>query len=451
MSLHEDIKAFIDGELSPGRAAEVRAALDSDPALKKEYQEMKSISEKLSSLVRQPQVMGAEKALANAAPRRRLRWVEGLVAAAALVVLAMVLFPTFAQSKFSAKRAAFNDSGADAVAGETPFTNGRAQKRMEGVDKQLGAASTPYSANELRQFESSSGSPKDVDTGVGNKARDAGRGASTGETTGGGGRMPETLTSKPLAHSPSTLAAKVLDEERYRSEAGRLVIKDATFSIQVASVKKAMDDATQFAKVQGGYVESSSVSDSEDVPKPSGSMVLRVPQKNFETIVSRLRSAGRVTSENSSGDDVTAEVADIEARVKTLTAQEESYRALLRNAKKTTDILEITDRISEIRQEIESYNAQRLTMARLAALSTISVQFTEEKKASDAPKPNNWFEDTKVSAMLMLKGVGRFVAQAATYLFVLVPVWLPVVLFLLWFRRRGMVSAPLSSAGEGKG
>jgi hypothetical protein len=146
-------------------------------------------------------------------------------------------------------------------------------------------------------------------------------------------------------------------------------------------------------------------------------------------------------SENSSDQDVTAQVADIEARIKTLKTEEESYRELLRHADKVGDILDIKERISVVRQQIESYDAQRLTMKRLAVLSTITVQFEEEAKATDEPKPDDWFEDTKLSAILMLKGIGKFFAQAGTFLFVLSPVWLPALLFALWFRRRALTPA----------
>ncbi|HXH60547.1 MAG TPA: DUF4349 domain-containing protein, partial [Fimbriimonadaceae bacterium] len=224
------------------------------------------------------------------------------------------------------------------------------------------------------------------------------------------------------------------------SQALRQVIKSASMIVAVSDVQKAVDDATLMVRGYGGYLESSSLDNAAGTEKPTGSMTIRIPQTNFEEALTKLRKYGRVESEQSNGDDVTAQVTDIEARIKTLKAEEDSYREILRNARKIADILELRDRISQIRQQIESYDARRLTLRRMAALSTISVRFDgpekNEPKVVGADKPDTWFKDTYATATGMLKDVGRFVAQVLTFVFVLIPVWVPLALMALWFRKR---------------
>ena len=179
-------------------------------------------------------------------------------------------------------------------------------------------------------------------------------------------------------------------------------------------------------------------------------MIIRVPEKEFDDVFLKIKSYGQIKSQRREGDDVTGTVADIDARIKTLTAEEDSYRVLLRNAKKIGDILDIKNRISQVRQQIESYVARRRTLSRLAVLSTITVRFSSEEEVEEEPvvieevKEDKWFEDTKIASLGVLKGVGKFVAQVGTFLFILVPVWLPMLLLALWFRGRALRSADAS-------
>ncbi|MEX2243898.1 MAG: DUF4349 domain-containing protein [Fimbriimonadaceae bacterium] len=408
MNEREDIKAYIDGELSSERANEVRLAIESDPALMQEYTFMKDTSSKIASLLRQPQVQGAEKALQAARPVRKFRWIEGIAVAGAVVVLGAMIFPYFAQAKLATKGGGARTNVA------TSFDADLEQADMESL------------ASDAEAKWRDEGQPRDLGGDI-----DNGLAPSMGAPT-------EILGYPRAAQDPTLSAGAPMAED---AEAlVRQVIKDGSYAFEVADVQKAVDDTTIMVKGYKGYVESNSNSGTEE-SKPRAFMTLRVPEQHYEDAITKLKSLGKLRSENTSGQDVTAKVADIEARIKTLKVEEESYRELLRHANKVGDILDIKERISVVRQQIESYDAQRLTMRRLAALSTITVQFEEEAKATDEPKPDDWFDDTKLSAILMLKGIGKFIAQAGTFLFVLSPVWLPALLFALWFRRRALTPA----------
>lgn len=69
MSLHEDLKAYLDGELSPQRADEVRAAIDADPNLRREAEQLQALSVEIRSLAGEPEVVGMERALDAIRPK----------------------------------------------------------------------------------------------------------------------------------------------------------------------------------------------------------------------------------------------------------------------------------------------------------------------------------------------------------------------------------------------
>ena len=69
MSIHDDLKAYLDGELEPGRAEEVRQAIESDPALKREAEFMRSLGDEIRAVSIDPQVYGLERALDAVQPK----------------------------------------------------------------------------------------------------------------------------------------------------------------------------------------------------------------------------------------------------------------------------------------------------------------------------------------------------------------------------------------------
>lgn len=412
--MREDIKAYIDGELAPERMEEVRKAIESDPALMQEYTEMKNISGMLQSLARQPQVKGVERTKGAIAPQRRFRWKEGIAVAATLIVIAVFAAPI-------AMRAGSGEADGVALNFDTGDANGleRELKREEAMADDEAFA---YKSKARSEGGAGAASAEMPATGV---AQDA------------FGNPGGLARQSPVAPAESTPSLADLDV--------RLVVKDASFTVKVQDIQASMDKATQLAKSLNGYIESSTMTEPEGRNmERRGYLTLRVPQGKFEKAVEQIRGYGEVKSESTSGDDVTGQVTDIEARMNTLKAEEESLRTILRKTTRIGEILEVKDRISQVRQQIESYDSQRRTLRSLASLSTISLTFTSDKKMT-SPVPDDgdeaWFQDTKEAALGVLTGIGRFVAQVATFAFILLPVWLPLLLFLLWFRKRAFSQA----------
>jgi hypothetical protein len=70
---------------------------------------------------------------------------------------------------------------------------------------------------------------------------------------------------------------------------------------------------------------------------------------------------------------VTAEHADVAARLRTKRALEQRYMALLTQAKKVSDMLEIEEKMGEVREEIESTESRLKTLNDEVNYSTITL------------------------------------------------------------------------------
>ncbi len=77
--------------------------------------------------------------------------------------------------------------------------------------------------------------------------------------------------------------------------------------------------------------------------------------------------------EKVSGQDVTEEFIDLEARIKTQKALESQFLEIMKQAHKVEDALEVQRQTAEVRTEIEKLEGRKRFLENRAILSTISV------------------------------------------------------------------------------
>jgi hypothetical protein len=203
----------------------------------------------------------------------------------------------------------------------------------------------------------------------------------------------------------------------------------------VESAQKALADAQSIITGLGGYVENSNSSQLEG-ELPTATCVFRVPCTQFDNAIQRFRKLGSVLTENIAADDVTLQYADINARLKVIRIEEQQYLTMLRAAKRTGEIMEIRDRLSQVRQQIESMDAQQKALMDQASLSTISATFEQRVAAGKPEEPSGWADETWGSAVNGLSAVGRFLGRAAIFLFVYSPLWIGAIIIYLIARKR---------------
>lgn len=118
MSVRDDLKAYLDGELPPTRMAEVREAIERDPALAREARELADLSVSIKAVAPQPAATGLDQTLA-ALQRRSTRsrgWWILVPAGLTAVLIVAIVAPTFSQAKFAAKRSGYWKEAVSAAA-----------------------------------------------------------------------------------------------------------------------------------------------------------------------------------------------------------------------------------------------------------------------------------------------------------------------------------------------
>jgi hypothetical protein len=187
---------------------------------------------------------------------------------------------------------------------------------------------------------------------------------------GGGGGGDTSAQMIPISDAELTKAAAEYAE--------RKVIRNATLSLEVDNPTDTQARLTSVAESHGGFVVSSDFKRTDTAGQPAPTVtvtvVLRVPSSQFGPAVSEIRAfAGRVKDEKTTGQDVTEEYIDLEARLRTKKALEAQFLEIMKQAHKISDALEVQSQIADVRADIERIEGRRRFLENQSALSTITV------------------------------------------------------------------------------
>jgi hypothetical protein len=109
----------------------------------------------------------------------------------------------------------------------------------------------------------------------------------------------------------------------------------------------------------------------------AGDVSFRVPAERFNEALDQLRGlAVEVDRESISGQDVTEEYVDLQARLGSLRAAEERLLEIMANAQNTADLLQAEQQLTIRQAEIESIEGRLQYLEQSVALSLINVNFT---------------------------------------------------------------------------
>ena len=239
--------------------------------------------------------------------------------------------------------------------------------------------------------------------------------------------------SKPTVSIDGVAAAKP----------SRKVIRNAEMTLDATDVPLAEQKITGLAEQLGGYTVSSErhqVSEGEGETSLTIDVTVRVPAEKFQEFLTRSRAvAARVSSETTSGQDVTEEFIDLEARIRTERALEAQYLEILKDAKSVKDALEVHAHLAEVREQIEKADGRHRFLENQTQLST--VKFSIRKFVPEIRTSGFGFvvslrraasDVVEVSAMLLsgaIRVLGILVPIAAI-------VGLPSFFLIRWLRSR---------------
>ncbi|WP_419960840.1 DUF4349 domain-containing protein [Psychrobacillus sp. BM2] len=159
----------------------------------------------------------------------------------------------------------------------------------------------------------------------------------------------------------------------------RMIIHQARISTNVKNLEKAQHNMEQKVKKYDGYIVESNVYLESDETS-TGKMVVRIPEKHFETFLSEAEAeASKVLEKNVTGQDVTEQYVDLSSRVKSKRAVEERLLAFMKDAEKTEDLLKISTDLAKIQEDIEVLVGKINYLENQTSFSTIELTMYENR------------------------------------------------------------------------
>lgn len=210
------------------------------------------------------------------------------------------------------------------------------------------------------------------------------------------------------------------DEQGLPSDA--LVVRTGDMHLEVTDLALAIASGRSAIAGLGGYVESSQESQSDGYG--FAQVTYRLPVAQWEQAIDAIRGLGTVIQGNTSSQDVTADVVDLDARLANLRATEQALQAIMDRATTIEDVLKVQRELTAVRSDIERLTAQRDGLANRAALSTLSVLY-EARAEPVAQAAGGWDFGREVdNAVASLVVISQRLASIAIWLLIVV---LPVV------------------------
>lgn len=216
-------------------------------------------------------------------------------------------------------------------------------------------------------------------------------------------------------------------------DAGRAIIRTGSVDLEVRSVVDAFEQVRVIATGAGGFVSDSTFMGGGK--NQAARLTLRVPADRFGEVVTRLRElAVEVRAISTNSRDVTGETSDLEATLRNLRAVETQYAQLLSRANTIGDVLQVQERLNQVRLQIDRTEARRALLQSQTEMSTLSVSLqplgaaTQEGTGLRGAAAEAW-----QASLDTLEEIATAAVVVAVYSWWIVPL---VVLAVVLLRRR---------------
>ncbi len=182
----------------------------------------------------------------------------------------------------------------------------------------------------------------------------------TGAVTDGGKTVNSSVTSGS-GTATGALAPKVV-------AVGTVALKVPSTHLQTV-----LGQLTVLVGHDGGYVASSKVVAGSSGESSTATIVLRVPEHRFDTLVSVVQRYGTPTSVVTNSADVTGQYVDYQSHIAALKASRTQYLAILAKAGSISSILAVQAQIDNLQTQIDELEGQRNVLVNEAAYSMLTV------------------------------------------------------------------------------
>lgn len=221
----------------------------------------------------------------------------------------------------------------------------------------------------------------------------------------------------------------------------RKIIKTASVSVRTKEYDTFMTALNQKIEQYKGYIESSEEYNYDYNSNRNSTLQLKIPAESLDKFIKELEAIGTVTSKTVTSSDITDSYINTESRIKALETEEETLLNILKKAENLSDVIQLQDRLSQVRADLDSLNAQKQSYDGMIDYSGVSLNINEVERVVEGD--GSFFGEVKEKLLNNLYDLGDFFRESAINLIAAIPyiaiigvVAVVVILIVKKVRRR---------------
>lgn len=198
-------------------------------------------------------------------------------------------------------------------------------------------------------------------------------------------------------------------------------------TIDISAETENLDDCLEGildkAQSLSGYVENQSVYNGSAYSQHryrSASLTLRIPADKEAEFTQGLSDITNVTSSSRNAEDITLQYVDTETRVTALETERDRLLELMEQAETMADLLEIENRLTDVRYELESYASRLRRYDNQVDYATIYLSVQEVQEYTPVQELTFW-QKIATGFVDSLKGLWKGIVAIVSWVIINLP------------------------------
>lgn len=261
--------------------------------------------------------------------------------------------------------------------------------------------------------------------------------AAAAKAKAGAAKKTASIASNNLAKANNHISSESNSTSQQNSQIARKIILSGDMSIESNNFDAAIKGITSMIQKAGGYIENSNITGIKSekgnyLENREATYSLRIPSASFEAFMNSIGTIGVVTSKTSTGEDITSQYFDSDARLKSQKIKEARLLDILKKTKSLADVLAVETELENTRYEIENLTGTLKKWDNLVNYSTLTITLTEvtEKKVL-VKKPVTLSEKITTSFKDSIKVLVDTLKGSLIVLVAIIPFAIVILLILL--------------------
>ena len=171
-------------------------------------------------------------------------------------------------------------------------------------------------------------------------------------------------------------------------------------------------------------------------------LTLRIPVAQLDQFVSHVTGLANITSSNETADDITLTYVATQSRVSALQTEHDRLLELLAKAENMSDLLQIEQRLTQVRAELEEVASRLKLYDNMVDYGTVYLTLSEVKEYTDTTEPETVWQRIGKGFKQSLADLGKFFTELFVFVvvglpyFVILAVVITAVVLVIKYRRK---------------